>query len=180
MSQAGIISTSGGPSPPDVPTDFVTDSGTATPAANILNVLGIDDTIDIDNGIRTTGSGNTLNVVLTNRATGTVTTPADALTTIITLPLGATPATYMVYGNVQAFNSSTPAGGSYAFAGAVRTDGASATLISAAYHDEFEEAALALSDIFLNVSGNNALLQVQGDPALSINWNSLLEFRMVT
>jgi len=83
-------------------------------------------------------------------------------------------------GSVQAFNSSTPAGASYGYSGAVRTDGASATLISAAYHDEFEEPALATADVFLAVSGNNALLQVQGVAATSINWNSLLEYRKVT
>lgn len=39
----------------DVPTSFVSDSGTATPAANILNVVG-------DGIIDTSGSGNTLTV----------------------------------------------------------------------------------------------------------------------
>lgn len=180
MSQAGIISTSSGPVPPQVPTSFVADSGTATPAANILNVPGAQATTNIDNGVRTTGSGNTLSVVLTNRTTGTVSTADATLTTLVTFPLGATPGVYFVYGNVQAFNSTTPAGGCYGFSAGFRTDGATATEIATQYHDEFEEAALASADIFVSASGNNVLLQVQGVAATSINWNALLEFRMVS
>jgi hypothetical protein len=40
MSQAGIISLTDHILPPDVPTSFVTDSGIATPIANVLDILG--------------------------------------------------------------------------------------------------------------------------------------------
>jgi hypothetical protein len=51
MSQAGALS--GSEIGPDVPTSFITDSGTAIPSLNILNVLG-------GTGATTSGSGNTI------------------------------------------------------------------------------------------------------------------------
>lgn len=55
MSQSGLLNTTSGPMPPAVATSYVTDSGTAIPVANILNVLG-------GEGIDTTGSGNTVTI----------------------------------------------------------------------------------------------------------------------
>ncbi len=59
MSQIIKPLTSSGPIPPIIPTSFVTDSGTAVPAANILNVLG-------GTGATTSGSGNTVTVTIKN------------------------------------------------------------------------------------------------------------------
>lgn len=61
MSQAGSLSSQGGVVPPNVPTSFVTDNGTAIPAANTLNVNA---TVEAAGVIpfQTTGSGNNLGI----------------------------------------------------------------------------------------------------------------------
>jgi hypothetical protein len=61
MSQAGIISTSGGPVPPSVATSYVTNSGTAIPVANVLNVLGTSVAASAI-PVQTTGAANTVTV----------------------------------------------------------------------------------------------------------------------
>lgn len=184
MSQAGsFVQNGAGPIPPDVPTTFVTDvNSPAFPALNILNVPGGDVITNNDNGIQTDGSsgGNTLTVQLTNRQTGTVTTANAVLTTIQTFALGATPATFYIYGNVQAFEGVTPSGGAFSFSGGYRTDGAAAVELGTEFHDDFKSAALLTADVFLNVSANNVLVQVQGVAGLTIDWNSLLEYRSVS
>jgi len=61
MSQAGRLKVTSGTLPPDVPTTFVADVGTATPVAHILNILGTS-TVAGSIPVETTASGNTLTV----------------------------------------------------------------------------------------------------------------------
>lgn len=180
MSQIFKTLTSGGPIPPNIPTQFTTDvGGPVIPVGNNVNVNGQTHFVDYNAGIRTEGIGDTMLLQLTNRLTGAIPTTDATLTTIIGLSTIGLTGTIFVYGNVQAFNASTPAGASYGFSGAFRIAAGNATEIASEYHDEFEEAALAGADIFLSASGTNILLQVQG-VALNLTWNSLLEYRMVS
>jgi hypothetical protein len=58
LSQIYKILTSSGPIPSNIPTSFVTNSGTAVPLANVLNILGTA-------GTSTSGSGNTVTIKVT-------------------------------------------------------------------------------------------------------------------
>jgi hypothetical protein len=71
MSQSGDLNVNGGLPPPDVPTLFVCDVGSATPALNTLDVLGA-------GGTTTSGSGNTITITSTGGGlTWTVVTSAS-------------------------------------------------------------------------------------------------------
>ena len=66
MSQSGMVDIE--KSYPQIPTSFNTDSGTAIPLLNVLEVLGDDSGLG---GINTSGSGNTLTVAVSVATVGT-------------------------------------------------------------------------------------------------------------
>lgn len=177
MSQSGILSIIASPA---VPTSFVTNSGTAIPAANVITILASDSVANNDNGISTSGSGSTVTILLNNRATGAVTTTDATPTTALTFSLGATPGVYYIDGNITAFDVTDTAGGVYNFASGMRTTGAAATEIGTEFKDSFEEAAMSASDFNIIASGNTAILQVVGIAGKTINWNVYLTFRFVS
>lgn len=180
------IGTTAGSLPPTVPTQFNTQDGNATPSGNILIINAFDSTENNDNGIITkggvagTGTANEVDIVLTNRGTGAVTTNDATLTTIATFPLSATPGVYFFEGDFIAYDTTDISGGVYGFQAAFRTTGAAAIEISTEYKDVFEEAVMTSSDIFVAASANNILFQVQGLAGKVVNWNLMFTYRLVT
>jgi hypothetical protein len=166
--------------PPSVPTSFVTDSGTAIPVGNILNVLTNESSVNNDNGIQSIGAGNTVTVRLTNRLTSTLTTTNATPGTLLTFPLGATPGTYIVEGDITAYDVTDAAGASYTYIGAAITDGATGTEISIENKDLFEQAAMAAADFNISVSANSLLIGVTGIAGKTIHWSAVLTYRFVS
>lgn len=170
MSQAGIINASGMPA---VSTSFVTDSGVATPALNVLNVVTPGSGT---NGITTTGAGNNLTISLANRFSGTVTTADGAAHAAATLSLGAVPGTYTFDLRISGYDAINALSVGYTLVTSVRTTGAAAVLVvpfapvNLQTLDEFEEAAMVAADCRMNVSGNDAIVEVIGLAGSTINW----------
>ena len=180
MSQIYKQLTSSGPIPPTIPTSFVTDSGTAVPAANILNVFGNDTTSNNVNGLQSIGSGNTVTYQLTNRLQGTASTAGAIAVDIITFPLGAVAGCFKFHFEVTSFEPTTPAGLGYSIEASAKTTGAAATIISTPDGDEDEDPALALADWFVVASGNNVILRGLGVAGLNMNWSAVGYYVMVS
>ena len=171
MSQSGVISTSSSPPPPGSVVSLTPDSGAAVVpnGAGTIDVFGGSTSINNINGIETFhGGANELDVKLTNRATGSVTTTGAATSALITLALGAIAGVYTFDIIVSAFAKTgigAPLGSGYTIVGAARTDGATATLIPTQVVDHFEEGALGMAPqpgAVIAVSGNNVLVNVTG------------------
>jgi hypothetical protein len=165
MSQAGIVSTSGGPPPPDVPTTFVEDSGSATAAANILNVLGT-------NGISTSGSGNTVTISVQNGVTNTgqtINVQTIDLTTIDCSIAG----TYFIESRIAGYTAGNLGAGLSLYT-TVISNGAAATILDDTDSINHISAALNTSDLDYEFvgSGTNAILQITGVSGQTINWGA--------
>lgn len=118
-------------------------------------------------------------VSVANLFEGSATTVGAVTANVITIPLGGAPGTYQFEARVGAFNASTPASAGYNVYGTFRTDGTTATLVG--NQDVYnEEAALGSADAYFIASGNNAILQVLGVTALTIDWVAETELTIST
>lgn len=159
MSQGGHLSVS---SSPAVATSYTTDSGSAVPVANVLQILANDTTSNNTNGVQTTGATNIVTVQLTNRLQGTGTATGAVPEDIITFDLGASPAVYRFEFDVAGRNTGTGDGVGYSVDATARTDGASATIIQTPNIDADEDILLVAALIIVVASGNNIILRVTG------------------
>lgn len=183
MSQIIKPLTSSGPIPPIIPTDFHTQNGDAIPDLNILNIFGTDTNTNNDEGLQTTAAlspTNTVTVQLTNRNRATLTTTNATLTTLLTESLNGAPGTYYVSGIIAAYNSTDAIGAAYSFTAAAFTNGTTtATVIGTSLKDIFEASGMSTCDIVFTVSGNNALVSVQGVVGKTIDWKILSTYMYV-
>jgi hypothetical protein len=180
MSQI-IKNLASGPVPPAVPTSFVTDSGTAVPAANVLNVNGIGigalATASNDNGITTAAvpnASNNLEIILTNRLFGTVTAIGNTTQALITFALQAgSAAVYRFEFMVTGRETTTGDGVGYTLFATAKTDGAFATIIDTPFVDNDEDASLISADAFVISSGNSIIVLVQGPTVGTITYKGV-------
>ena len=165
MSQAGVLNTSSGPVPPTVATSYVTDNGTAVPAANILNVKGL-------NGIVTSAYpnlSNNLYISIQNTQIDTGQTVGLQTIDLSTIPLGAA-GTYFFEVRVAAFDAATPLSGGFSTYTTFRTDGVTAVVIGDTDAIEHVEGALVGTVVLMAGSGNNAIVRVTGVAGHTIDW----------
>ena len=177
MSQFFVKTAAGAPViPGNVATSYTTDSGTAVPAVNILQVKGIDTTTSNDNGIFTQANpngSNLLEVVLSNRLFGGGSTAGALTTTLITFPLAVTATAYRF--EIQIIGREAVSGDSvgYTMFASAKTNGAVAAIVETPYIDADQDPALFAASVTFIASGNSVLLQVTGVAATNITYKAL-------
>lgn len=170
--------------PPEFPDSFVTDNGTAVPAANVLIVLGTDSTENNSNGIITkggvvgTGTGNEVDVVITNRITGTVST-SGAVTSAIATFTPSVIGTYAIEARIAAYNTTSSLGAGYSVFGTVRFDGANSNLCGTPDKIVNEEGAMSSANVTMTVSSDDILINGVGYAANDINWSVVCLYTFV-
>lgn len=187
MSQIIKPLTSSGPIPPIIPTEFDTQDGNAVPDNNILLVYAYDTSENNDNGIETkggiaggdppgTGATNEVDIYLTNRLTGTVTTVGATTSPIVTF----TPSvigTYAIECRIAAYNTTGSLGAGYSVFGTARFDGVNSNLCGTPDKIVNEEGAMSAANVTMTVSGANILINGLGYQLLgvdqSINWSAV-------
>ena len=183
MSQIYKNAASISPLPPAVPTSFNTQNGNAVPSGNILLVNAYDSTENNVNGITTkggaasgdppgTGASNEMDVYLTNRVQGAVTTVGAVTSAIITF----TPTvigTYAIEIRVAAYNTTSTLGAGYSIFGTARFDGVNSNLCGTADRIVNEEGAMSSANCTFTVSGANILINGVGYAAQTINWSAV-------
>lgn len=161
--------------PPVVPTSFVTDDGTAIPAANILNVNGLDSTENNVNGILTRANPNlsdNLEIIITNRLQGTISTVGAVTSAMVTF-IPPTIGTYAIECRIAAYNTTATLGAGYSVFGTVRFDGVNSNLCGTLDKIVNEEGAMSSANVTMTVSGASVLINAVGYAAQTINWSAV-------
>lgn len=176
MSQGGILSDKTSPL-----------SNVETLTGDFGGAIGPDGAFNINlltgEGLTTTGVPASNTITITRDDTpysGTGQTVGAVTANLISIPLGGTPATYAIEARISGFESTTPAGCGYSLFGTFRTTGVAAVVCGTVDKITNEEAALVLANATMVASGNNAVVQVTGVAALTINWKAFTIQTMVS
>jgi hypothetical protein len=163
------IGTIAGALPPSVATSYVTNSGTAVPAANVLNVLGT-------NGINTSGLGSTVTISLQNSFIANVTTVGAVTANLFSIPLSAIGNVYAVEVRIAGVDVTNLVGIGFKLFGTILSEGSVASLILPDDKFKDESPADINADANFIVSGNNMIVQVLGVAGATINWGGFLAY----
>lgn len=181
MSQIYKSATGGSPS---IPTSFQTQNGTAVPLANILIVNGTESNENNANGIISkggvvgTGTQNEVDIVLTNRITGSTST-VGAVNGIVWTFTPTVIGTYAFESRVAAYNTTSLLGAGYSVFGSFRFDGVNSNSCGTPDVIDNEEGAMSACDITMITSGANIILQPTGYLAQTINWSAVSLYTFV-
>lgn len=183
MSQAGEINSGSGPVPPSVATSYVTNDGTAVPAANILIVHALDSSEDNVNGIITkggvagTGVSNEVDVVITNRLHGNVQTVGAVVSNVISFTPPATIGCYKLFYQIAAYDSTDVTGAGYELEGCVVSNGSGfATKGTPTRTMNGDTSVFDVTLVDVVISGGAIILQATGIAGKTIRWTAVLTF----
>lgn len=172
-----FVGTTAGSLPPSVPTSFVTDSGTAVPALNILNVVTPGGGTQ---GISTSGSGNTITVTLTdNTFTGTATTTGATNANISTSVPVPNNSVISIRANIAGYDTTANLAVGGELLASARNVGGTVTVIGIPDRTKNNDPLLNDTNWTLIASGTNAVIQVTGTGSGGgsdvINWRAIID-----
>ena len=173
-------SSSSGPIPPTIPTQFTTDNGSiATPAANNINVYTPGNGTQ---GIATSASGSTITITLTDTTlTGTAQTTNNSTANInVNIPVSTSNSVVNIRANIAGYAKSSGIAVGGELIGAVRNVGGTLTVITETDLTKNNDTALSGWSATLTTSGTNALVQVQGVNTYTINWTAIIDYVTAT
>lgn len=181
MSQIYKPLTSSGPIPPVIATQYVTQDGTAVPAANILIVDGFDSIENNVNGIITkggvvgTGTSNEIDVVLTNRIQVTATT-VGVQTQTVTVMTPSNLSAVEFSASFIGYDVANDEAGGGSQEGIARKSAGAAHIVGT--NDVFDESDIGLIAVDWNIaaSGGDLAAEFTGVAGRTISWTALFTY----
>jgi hypothetical protein len=131
----------------------------------LANITSSDGSVTITNG------AGSIDLSVTDQATGLATTIGAVTADPITFNLGATPGNYNFQARISAYESTTPTGGGLTIISAsVVTTGAAGTLVNPINVSSDLGAVISTASIDVVPVGNTAVFRVTGVATFTIKW----------